>query len=44
MNSLLSILHIDDCVYSVMLGGVEYRNYCLARVLADRGYRVILAG
>ena len=44
MSSARRILLIYDCVYPVSLGGVEYRNYCLARALADRGHRVSLAG
>jgi len=44
MSSALRILLSYDCVYPVSLGGVEYRNYCLARALADRGHRVSLAG
>jgi hypothetical protein len=35
---------IYDCIYPVSLGGVEYRNYCLARALVDRGHSVCLAG
>jgi glycosyltransferase involved in cell wall biosynthesis len=38
------ILLIYDCVYPASLGGVEYRNYCLARALVDRGHQVTLAG
>jgi hypothetical protein len=44
MSSARSILLIYDCMYPVSLGGVEYRNYCLARALAERGHRVSLAG
>ncbi len=40
----LRILMIYDCIYPVSLGGVEYRNYCLARALVDRGHSVCLAG
>ena len=43
-SSALDILLIYDCVYPASLGGVEYRNYCLARALAERGHRVSLAG
>jgi len=43
-SSALDILLIYDCVYPASLGGVEYRNYCLARALVDRGHRVSLAG
>ena len=44
MTSALRILLVYDCVYPSSLGGVEYRNYCLARALAERGHRVSLAG
>ena len=38
------ILLIYDCLYPASLGGVEYRNYCLAKALAARGHQVTLAG
>lgn len=41
---MFRILLVYDCVYPASLGGVEYRNHCLARALADRGHRVSLAG
>lgn len=41
---MFRILLVYDCVYPVSLGGVEYRNHCLARALADRGHRVSLVG
>ena len=44
MGPALRILLIYDCVYPVSLGGVEYRNYCLAKALAERGHQVSLAG
>jgi len=44
MRSPLKILLIYDCLYPVSLGGVEYRNFCLARALAERGHQVSLAG
>jgi glycosyltransferase involved in cell wall biosynthesis len=40
----LSILLFYDCVYPDSVGGVEHRNYELARALAARGHRVTLAG
>lgn len=44
MSSALRILLIYDCLYPDSLGGVEYRNFCLARALAERGHHVSLAG
>lgn len=41
---MFRILLVYDCVYPASLGGVEYRNHCLARALADRGHQVSLAG
>ena len=41
---MFRVLLVYDCVYPASLGGVEYRNHCLARALADRGHRVSLAG
>lgn len=40
----LKILLVYDCVYPESLGGVEHRNYHLAKVLAERGHSVTLAG
>lgn len=40
----LKILLLYDCIYPESLGGVEHRNYHLARSLARRGHSVTLAG
>lgn len=40
----LSVLLFYDCIYPQSVGGVEHRNYELARALAARGHRVTLAG
>jgi glycosyltransferase involved in cell wall biosynthesis len=40
----LSILLFYDCIYPASVGGVEHRNFELARALAERGHRVTLAG
>ncbi len=40
----LNILLLYDCVYPESLGGVEHRNACLAKALAERGHRVTVAG
>ncbi len=40
----LSILLLYDCIYPGSVGGVEHRNYELARALAARGHKVTLAG
>ena len=40
----LSVLLFYDCIYPASVGGVEHRNFELARALADRGHRVTLAG
>ena len=40
----LSILLFYDCLYPESVGGVEHRNYELARALGARGHRVVLAG
>ena len=40
----LKILIVYDCIYPESLGGVEHRNYHLARALAERGHLVTLAG
>ncbi len=39
-----SILLLYDCIYPGSVGGVEHRNFELARALAARGHRVTLAG
>lgn len=40
----LRILLFYDCLYPWSVGGVEHRNYELARALAARGHQVTLAG
>jgi glycosyltransferase involved in cell wall biosynthesis len=40
----LRIALVYDCLYPWSVGGVEHRNYELARALAARGHRVTLAG
>lgn len=40
----LSILLFYDCLYPGSVGGVEHRNYELARALGARGHRVVLSG
>jgi len=40
----LSILLLYDCIYPGSVGGVEHRNYELARALVARGHKVTLAG
>jgi glycosyltransferase involved in cell wall biosynthesis len=40
----LRILLLYDCIYPRSVGGVEHRNFELARALAARGHRVTLAG
>jgi L-malate glycosyltransferase len=40
----LSVLFFYDCLYPQSVGGVEHRNYEIARRLAARGHRVTLAG
>jgi glycosyltransferase involved in cell wall biosynthesis len=40
----LRILLLYDCIYPGSVGGVEHRNYELARALAERGHRVTLTG
>ena len=40
----LRILLFYDCLYPQSVGGVEHRNFELARALAGRGHRVTLAG
>jgi glycosyltransferase involved in cell wall biosynthesis len=40
----MKVLLIYDCVHPESLGGIEYRNYCLSRALADRGHEVTIAG
>lgn len=40
----MRILLIYDCIYPESLGGVEYRNHCLAQALVERGHTVTIAG
>lgn len=40
----MRILLFYDCIYPGSVGGVEHRNHELAKALAARGHRVILAG
>ncbi len=40
----LEVLILYDCIYPLSLGGVEHRNFELAKVLARRGHRITLAG
>ena len=40
----LSLLLFYDCLYPQSVGGVEHRNFEMARALAARGHRVTLAG
>jgi glycosyltransferase involved in cell wall biosynthesis len=40
----LKILLLYDCIYPESLGGVEHRNYHLAKALADRRHQVTVAG
>jgi glycosyltransferase involved in cell wall biosynthesis len=40
----MRIALVYDCIYPESLGGVEHRNYQLARALAARGHRITLAG
>lgn len=40
----LKILIVYDCIYPESLGGVEHRNYQLAKYLGDRHYDITLAG
>lgn len=40
----MKFLLIYDCVYPESLGGVEYRNHCLAQALVERGHTVTVAG
>lgn len=40
----MNILFVYDCIYPESLGGVEHRNYCLAKALAALGHKVTLAG
>jgi glycosyltransferase involved in cell wall biosynthesis len=40
----LSILLLYDCIYPGSVGGVEHRNFELARALGARGHKVTLAG
>jgi len=40
----LRILLLYDCIYPQSVGGVEHRNFELARALGARGHRVTLGG
>lgn len=40
----LKILLLYDCIYPESLGGVEHRNYHLAKALANQGHHITLAG
>lgn len=40
----LKILFIYDCIYPDSLGGVEFRNYQLAKFLIEKGHQITLAG
>ena len=40
----MRFLLIYDCIYPESLGGVEYRNHCLAQALVERGHTVTVAG
>ncbi|BAQ60074.1 glycosyltransferase [Geminocystis sp. NIES-3708] len=40
----LKIIFIYDCIYPDSLGGVEFRNYQLAKFLIEKGHNVTLAG
>ncbi|MDT3675753.1 glycosyltransferase family 4 protein [Microcystis wesenbergii] len=43
-NKQLKILILYDCIYPKSLGGVEHRNYCVAKALAEKGHKITLAG
>lgn len=43
-GTALRLLLLYDCVFPESVGGVEHRNWELARTLAARGHRVTLAG
>ncbi|NCO74521.1 MAG: glycosyltransferase family 4 protein [Cyanobacteria bacterium] len=40
----LKIIFIYDCIYPDSLGGVEFRNYQLAKFLLEKGHNITLAG
>jgi len=40
----MKFLFIYDCLFPETVGGVEHRNFRLARALADLGHKVALAG
>lgn len=40
----LKIIFIYDCIYPDSLGGVEFRNYQLAKFLIEKGHNITLAG
>lgn len=43
-NKHLKVLILYDCIYPESLGGVEHRNYCVAKALAEKGHKITLAG
>lgn len=43
-NSSLKIIFIYDCIYPESVGGVEFRNFQLAKFLAKKGHKITLAG
>lgn len=44
INKHLKVLILYDCIYPESLGGVEHRNYCVAKALAEKGHKITLAG
>jgi glycosyltransferase involved in cell wall biosynthesis len=40
----LKIIIVYDCIYPESLGGVEHRNYQLAKFLTARGHQITLSG
>lgn len=44
VNYPLKIIFIYDCIYPESLGGVEFRNFQLAKFLSQQGHSVSLAG
>lgn len=43
-NQKFKIIIIYDCIYPESLGGVEHRNYQLAKYLSEKGHFITLAG
>jgi glycosyltransferase involved in cell wall biosynthesis len=43
-DKTLKIMFIYDCIYPDSLGGVEFRNYQLAKFLTEKGHQITLAG